>query len=300
MSDAKREPTTSNVRRPLGRYRAVLYAALVHLGIAAALLLGFQWTSSPPPSPPQPVHATVVEDPEKRKLEEAQRREEAERRRVEAERERQRKEEDARKRAEEQRKAEERRRAEEQQRKLEAQRREQERKAEAERKRQADIKRKQEEERQRKEKETQRKQAEAERKRAEAKKKEEDQQRRKADEQALKEQLAAEEQTRAEAARAAKLARSASEIAKYKELIRASVTRNWIKPFGWKTGQKCVLRVRVLPGGDVIEPKSSCGNAVFDRSVETAVRRAAPLPVPTDPDLFEEFRDLEFPFEPKG
>jgi len=42
----------------------------------------------------------------------------------------------------------------------------------------------------------------------------------------------------------------------------------------------------------------SSGDPTFDRSVETAVYRAAPLPLPPDSALFDRFRELQFIFSP--
>ncbi len=63
------------------------------------------------------------------------------------------------------------------------------------------------------------------------------------------------------------------------------------------------MRVNLIPGGDVIDVRivRSCGDPVFDSSVERAVYRASPLPVPpADSGLFDRFRELEFVFNPQG
>jgi len=111
-------------------------------------------------------------------------------------------------------------------------------------------------------------------------------------EQALREQAAQEEeQMRAQAA-----------VASYTDLIRQKVERNWIQPPGDISGLSCVVRVRLIPGGDVVDAQviQSSGNSFFDRSVELATRKAAPLPLPNDPSLFNYFRTLEFYFRPGG
>ena len=270
-------------RRP-GRWRAFGYAVLVHLAIAAMLVIGFQFKSDSPLPPGKPVQAVVVEDPQKRKLEEEEKRRRAEEKRK-AEEAKQR-EEAERKEAEQARKVEEARRAEqvriEQARKEEERRRaEQKQKEEAEKKRQAEAKRLQEEQRRKEQEQRQREEAE----------------RRQAAEEALKQQIQAEERARAEAARAA---RAASEQEKYKLLIRQKVSRNWNRPAGTTVGLKCTVRVRLAPGGEVLQAQvvRSSGNAVFDRSVENAVYKAAPLPLPTEADLFVYFREIEFLFSP--
>ncbi len=48
---------------------------------------------------------------------------------------------------------------------------------------------------------------------------------------------------------------------------------------------------------DVVQ---SSGDPVFDRSVENAVYRASPLPLPDDSALFPYFRELEFTFRPES
>ena len=122
-------------------------------------------------------------------------------------------------------------------------------------------------------------------------------QRKQRDEQALREMLLQEEQERAQAAKAA---RAASLVDEYKVAIRQKVSRNWVRPPGASQGLKCMVKVRLVPSGEVLEAKvvRSSGNTVFDRSVENAVYKAAPLPIPTDTDLFDFFREIEFLFNP--
>ncbi|MFO7602225.1 MAG: cell envelope integrity protein TolA [Gammaproteobacteria bacterium] len=91
-----------------------------------------------------------------------------------------------------------------------------------------------------------------------------------------------------------------STIERYKSLIRDEVKKHWQPPPGVSAGMVCELRVRLLPSGEVIrvELLKSSGNSAYDRSVEAAVRQASPLPVPrVETGLFDEFRDLRFPFE---
>lgn len=136
------------------------------------------------------------------------------------------------------------------------------------------------------------------RQRAEKKKKREAEKRRKQDEKALQQLLAQEEQERQDAAQAAKAAALAD---KHKAVIRQKVSRNWLRPAGASSGLQCVVRVRLVPSGEVLEAVvvRSSGNAAFDRSVENAVYKASPLPIPQDPELFDYFRDIEFLFNPE-
>jgi len=151
------------------------------------------------------------------------------------------------------------------------------------------------------------KKAEAKKKKAEAikKKKQADARKRKerlAKETAAKEQMAREQSLRELAAEEERQMRAQAAVASFTDLIRQKVERNWIQPASDISGLSCVVRVRLIPGGDVIDAQviKSSGNAFFDRSVELATRKAAPLPLPSDPSMFNYFRTLEFHFRPGG
>ena len=88
-------------------------------------------------------------------------------------------------------------------------------------------------------------------------------------------------------------------LAAYTGLIIEAVA-NRFNRLGLPGGLSCVIRIRMLEGGrvaDVAILKSS-GNALFDSRAETAVRAAAPLPVPAELRLFEKMRNIRFTFEP--
>jgi len=70
---------------------------------------------------------------------------------------------------------------------------------------------------------------------------------------------------------------------------------------GLPEGLECVLRVRLVPGGNVINVTiaKSSGHDIFDRRAENATRKASPLPVPDDLIIFERhFRDNTITFKP--
>ncbi len=94
-----------------------------------------------------------------------------------------------------------------------------------------------------------------------------------------------------------------SEVARYKGLIRSQITRNWMFPASYQKGMKCKILVRLIPSGDVASVRiiQSSGNSAFDRSVEMAVNKASPLPVPkSSSGLFDHFREVEFVFDPNA
>ena len=174
------------------------------------------------------------------------------------------------------------------------------RQAEAERTRQAEVKKQQEAER-RQQKEAERKKQAAETEKAQKKKsaalekKRTEDKRRKEAESALQEQVAAEEKRRADT-------RAQGEVERYKALIRQKVSRSWNRPATAAKGLQCTVRVRLVAGGEVLAASvvRSSGDPVFDRSVENAVYKATPLPVPQDSQLFEYFREIEFVFNPEN
>ena len=77
------------------------------------------------------------------------------------------------------------------------------------------------------------------------------------------------------------------------------VADNFVAP-DINSGLKCTLLVRMIPGGEVVDARvvKSSGNATFDRQAELAVRKGSPLPVPEDPRLFEQMRQIQFEFDP--
>lgn len=252
-------------RKLPGGRKPIVYAVLVHLALLALVTIGFRWQAKPALAPAKAVQARAVNDAETQK--EIERRKNLERERARQERERQAADD---KRRQEQTKITDQKRKDEDKRKA----------AEAEKKRKDDEARQ-----------------------AEVKKKKETEERRKSAESSLKEQLAREEQERGEArVKAEQAARAQSELARFEGLIRQKVERNWVRPAGWTKGMECVVRVRLAPTGEVINAMiaRSSGSAAFDRSVENAVYKASPLPLPEDKALFEHFRELELRFRPEG
>lgn len=280
-------------RRLLKSPKAVVYAVLVHVLVVGLIVVGWQWHRTEQrraAAPPTPVQAEVVDDARVR----------AEVERLRQEEQRKQDEEAARQRALD----ETRRRTEEAERKRqqeEARLEELKRRAAAEERRQTEARQKAEAERKRRAADAEKRKAaaEAERKRAaEQAQAREAAERRAEAERALREQLAREELQREQALEAQALA----EAERYKELIRQKVERNWLRPSATAQRLSCVVRVRLAPGGDVLDARvvRSSGNAAFDRSVENAVFKASPLPVPSDGRIFEHFRELEFLFSPKN
>lgn len=108
----------------------------------------------------------------------------------------------------------------------------------------------------------------------------------------LAQQLAAEQQRAA--VRGSALARQ------YADLIRARIERAWVRPPSARVGLACEVRVTQSESGTVLRVRiGSCnGDDPVRQSIEAAVFRASPLPLPPDPALFE--RELIFNFAPEN
>ncbi len=276
--------------------RAVTYAVLMHLVLLALLAVGLDWTPKAiKPGVKTPIEAELVSSDQLRAIEQ---RKQEDRRRQEAEEQRKLDAAAAQNKAAAEKVAAGKAAAEKQ--KAAAEQKKQaelaaQKKAAAEKQRQADIAAK--------------KKAEA----AEAaKKKAAAEAQRKAE--AAKQQAAAEAQRKAEAAARkqaeaelqaqlaaeAERARAESALAEFIPYIQERIQRNWLRPAGSPAGLSCLVKVRLIPGGDVVSVNvvRSSGDAVFDRSVETAVLKASPLPLPADANLFKHFREINFNFDP--
>lgn len=111
------------------------------------------------------------------------------------------------------------------------------------------------------------------------------------------------QQAEAAAARqnAADQARIAGEVDKYKALILNAIGRNWILPENVDSSLSSQFRIRLAPDGSVVDVTltQSSGDPLLDRSAQTAIRKASPLPVPTDAETFNIFRDISLTVRPE-
>jgi colicin import membrane protein len=116
----------------------------------------------------------------------------------------------------------------------------------------------------------------------------------------IKQQELAEQQ--AENARASQAAAAGELTNEYISKITAKIRRNIVLPPDVADNALAEFDVTLLPGGEVLDARQTrkSGDAAYDSAVERAIRKASPLPVPSDPDLFNrEFRNLHLKFRPK-
>jgi colicin import membrane protein len=318
-------------------YAILIHAALLAL-LFLSLNLAPTALTSPPSNAPAPVQATMLDEAQierevevlKQKEAEKQRREEdAQRRLVEAERKRQQEEkrvaELEQKRKEEQQRAkalEEERKVEEaklSKLKLEQEqrRKEEEARKKKEEEQQKSVKKKEEDDKRRKEKECENELTKAKGKKTldsatlkkledlcapsvvkkfEGERKEEDKRQKETADKQRREQEMRDELAREQGERAAQ-----SALSQFVPIIRQKVQRHWTRPPGAAAGMFAQVRVRLTPTGEVLsaEVVGSSGNPIFDRSVENAVLKASPLPIPQEAGVNERFRDIQFKFIPE-
>jgi colicin import membrane protein len=122
-----------------------------------------------------------------------------------------------------------------------------------------------------------------------AKEKREQEQRRKEEEQRLAE---------AEQARAAAATARQKEMQTWIDRIKAKILSRANVPDTVATGTEVSVRIRILPGGDVLDiTVTHSASPTYSAAIERAIRSAQPLPVPEPTsELFPQFRDLNLNF----
>ncbi len=101
---------------------------------------------------------------------------------------------------------------------------------------------------------------------------------------------------------AAQNAQIAGEVDKYKALIISAISRQWILPENADSRSSSQFRIRLAPNGVVLEVSltRSSGDPILDRSAQSAIYKASPLPVPSDPATFNLFRDISLTVRPEN
>lgn len=96
-------------------------------------------------------------------------------------------------------------------------------------------------------------------------------------------------------------ARIAGEVDKYKALIINAISRNWILPENADSNLLCKFHIRLAPDGTVLEATliQGSGDPLLDRSAQTAINKASPLPVPSDSETFNIIRDINLTVRPE-
>jgi colicin import membrane protein len=90
-----------------------------------------------------------------------------------------------------------------------------------------------------------------------------------------------------------------NEINRYVGLITQAIQAQWTQlPGAAQQKLATTMLIRLAADGTVLQVQNvgSSGNAALDRLALTAVYKASPLPVPSDPTLFASFKELKVKF----
>lgn len=86
----------------------------------------------------------------------------------------------------------------------------------------------------------------------------------------------------------------------YSVALKDAITRQWTRPESIPIGVPCQVRIRQIPGGEVVDVQVSAGcpyDQLGKRSLEAAVLKASPLPYAGFEDVFS--RDVILTFRPE-
>jgi colicin import membrane protein len=89
-------------------------------------------------------------------------------------------------------------------------------------------------------------------------------------------------------------------VGDYTDRIKAKIKRNIILP-ELQGNPEAEFAVTLMPTGEVLHLKlvRSSGSSAYDSAVERAIYKAQPLPLPPEPGMFSQFRELNLKFRPK-
>jgi colicin import membrane protein len=92
------------------------------------------------------------------------------------------------------------------------------------------------------------------------------------------------------------------EIAKYGVLIQQAISQKWIIPANSNRNLYCWLDISLAADGTVTKVflTQSSGDSALDQSAITAVYKASPLPVPTDPAVFKQMQEIKLKVQPQA
>lgn len=269
---------------------AVAKSGLLHVVAVVLLLLSVDFSSEP--EKPMAINAPVIKATvvDKAVVEEKFKKIEDNKK---AEQQRKRNEELAKQQREKQRKQ-----------RIEEQKRAEEKAKQARIKKQQDKKRAAELEKQRQQKELEERKKQEEiakqkREKQERERKEAERKKQVAKEQAEQQRLM-EEQLQAEMAvrQKARSAQVLTEVQKYKSLIYSAIQRNLIVDDSMN-GKKCRLNIRLASNGFVTNVKVLGGDNFVCEAARRAVLKSETLPVSSDPDIYEQLRDINLTVEPE-
>jgi len=100
----------------------------------------------------------------------------------------------------------------------------------------------------------------------------------------------------------ANAATQAKELRAWQVRIQSRIRGKVVIPEGTPENARAEYAITVIPGGEVLSVRMVVGSGfpAYDESIERAIRAASPLPVPSDPRLFQQLRELRLVFRPSA
>jgi TonB family protein len=85
-------------------------------------------------------------------------------------------------------------------------------------------------------------------------------------------------------------------------LIHQAISSRWLKPENLATNDVVKILIHIGPRGEILEQQiiSSSGSPTLERSAQTAVANASPLPIIDDTKIFDKIRKLIIVFKSDG
>ena len=96
------------------------------------------------------------------------------------------------------------------------------------------------------------------------------------------------------------VAARAKELEAWQRRIHDRIHSKVVVPPATPDNVEAKYEIVIIPGGEVlsIQLKKSSGQPAYDAAIERAINSASPLPVPSDPGLFQQLRTLNLVFRP--
>lgn len=93
-----------------------------------------------------------------------------------------------------------------------------------------------------------------------------------------------------------------AEVNRYKFLLINAISQNWILPSNVDYSLSCRFEIQLAASGEVLKVVllKTSGDPVLDRSAQTAIYNASPLPVPKTPEAFESFKTVSLTVKPEN
>jgi colicin import membrane protein len=92
-----------------------------------------------------------------------------------------------------------------------------------------------------------------------------------------------------------------NQVDKYKTLIINAISQNWIIPPNTNKNLSCKFEIMLSINGEVLSVKliKGSGDPLLDRSAQSAIYKASPLPVPSDKEIFQLFKTVQLTVKPE-